>query len=63
METLITIIIILLSYRLLLPFVAWIVPIKRMNAAAKYFEQTEKRFPIKDVIKSFLEWMKKRGDK
>ncbi|MHB8261143.1 MAG: hypothetical protein ACYDCN_09910 [Bacteroidia bacterium] len=51
--------IIILVYKLLMPFVAWIVPPDKMNTAAKYIERTERRFPTKVLFK----WLRQIRDK
>lgn len=53
-----------LLYKILMPFVAWIVPPDRMKNAADYIERTERRFPTKDIGNWFSKWRnKKRGKK
>jgi hypothetical protein len=65
METIrITIICLVLSplaYRLLMPFIAWIVPKAAMNNAANYIGRTEKKYSFNGVIKSIMEFLK--GDR
>jgi hypothetical protein len=59
MESIFYIILLILSYKLLMPFVGWIVPQSGMENAAKYIERTERRFPTKDFL-SFFSQMRKR---
>ena len=64
MEILLYSLITVLAYKLLMPFVAWIIPTKGMEDAAKYIRRTERRFPTKDIVKTITEWMKnKSGNK
>jgi hypothetical protein len=52
-----------LLYKLLMPFVACIVPPDRMNNAAKYIERTERRFPTKSMSNWFKAWREKKKGK
>lgn len=61
MEMMIYLLITVLAYKLLMPFVAWLVPSDKMNDAAKYIERTERRFPTKEIIKWFVQWKSKNG--
>lgn len=61
MEVVFNIILIILIYKLVMPFIAWIVPQNRMESAAKYIERTERRFPTKNLFNYFNEFRKKRN--
>lgn len=47
-----------LVYKLLMPFVAWLVPKDTMNNAANYIERTEQPLPTKEVVKWLLKHKK-----
>ena len=63
MEMMIYLLLIVLGYKALMPFIAWIVPAQRMETAAKYIERTERRFPTKELFKWFTEWKNKMQNK
>lgn len=64
MEIILYTLIVVLAYKLIMPFIGWIVPERGMNNAAKYIERTERRFPTKDVVNTLTQWwQKKRGNK
>ena len=60
MDILTSLTIVFLTYKLLMPFVAWIVPVDRMNSAAKYIEKTERRLPTKVLLQFFRRIQKKK---
>ncbi|MFI5140817.1 MAG: hypothetical protein ACHQII_00550 [Bacteroidia bacterium] len=53
MNAILYVVIIILVYKAVMPFIAWIVPLDRMSSAAKYIEQTERRFPTETVFRVF----------
>jgi hypothetical protein len=63
MATMIYLIIVVLGYKILMPFIAWIVPPQRMESAANYIERTERRFPTKELFSWFTEWKNKKQNK
>jgi len=63
MEVMIYLTALVLGYKLLMPFVAWIVPSSKIDAAAKYIERTERRFPTKSITNWFREWGKNKNTK
>ena len=51
--TMIYLLVAVLTYKALMPIIAWIVPTSKMEAAAKYIEQTERRFRTQEILKVF----------
>ena len=63
MEVIIYLTALVLGYKLVMPFVGWIVGPKGMDITANYIERTERRFPTKELFKWFIEWKNKRRNK
>ena len=59
MEILLFIVLSSLVYKLLMPFIAWIVPPEKMNQAASYIQKTQREFYEKEIRKLILKWLKK----
>lgn len=61
--TIIYVLIIILTYKAIMPIIAWIVPTSKMEVAAKYIEQTERRLRTHKILKAFRKSKKGRRTK
>lgn len=58
--TVIIVVALTLGYKIIMPFVAKKVSVENMDAAAKYIERTERRFPTMQIVKLLADLRKKR---
>lgn len=60
METITTLVIVLLVYTMVMPFIAWIVPPKVMNIASGYMSKVVPILGLKELLKSIFKTKKSK---